>query len=178
MICPIGVRWRREMRQAHKQASEENLRSKGSNYRVILSAKAPHQHKSPICSFICFLLLICCGRLISIFAWLWAAFGEWTGTTEFHTDSVLLSWSCSFPSPFSGASIISKQLSRQPVPRPNHNRPITGQLCVWIWTACSTAAFANIPLPFHVFLSLSVILFLCFSPLANEILPTSVSNKL
>lgn len=38
-------------------------------------------------------------------------------------------------SPFSGASIISKQLLLQPVPRPNHNRPITGQLCVWIWAA-------------------------------------------
>lgn len=65
----------------------------------------------------------------------WAVLGEWTGTTEFHSNSGLLLWSRSSLSPFSGASISSKQLSLQPVPSPNHNRPITGQLCVWIWAA-------------------------------------------
>lgn len=51
------------------------------------------------------------------------------------------------PSPFSAASIISKQLLLQPVPSPNHIRPITGQLYVWIWAALLTAPFANIAVP-------------------------------
>lgn len=59
-----------------------------------------------------------------------AVLGKWTGTTEFHSNSGLL-----LRSPFSGASIISKQLSLQPVPRPNCDRPINGQLCVCIWAA-------------------------------------------
>lgn len=58
--------------------------------------------------------------------------GKWTGTTGFHSNSGLLAWAhCSW-SLFSWASIISKQLSGQTVPSPNHSRPITGQLRVWI----------------------------------------------
>ena len=47
----------------------------------------------------------------------------------------LLLWSWSSLSPFSGASIISKQLLPRLVPGPNHNRPIAGQLYVWIRAA-------------------------------------------
>lgn len=63
------------------------------------------------------------------------------------------------PSPFSGASVISKQLSLQPMPSPEHNQPIRGQLCAWIWASLlssSICQYHSIFLP--SFLSHSVIL--------------------
>lgn len=86
--------------------------------------------------------------------------GEWTGTTEFHSNSGLSLWCRSFLYPLSGASIISKQLSLQSVPRPNHNRPITGQLCVWIWAALFSRSICQYC---SLSLSLSRSLFLCLS---------------
>ncbi len=92
-----------------------------------------YQHKSLVCILICFLLLIGCS-LFFILRQPELCWENGLGQQNF-TVTGLLSWSRSSLSPFSGASIISKQLSLQPMPRPNHNRPITGQLCVWIWAA-------------------------------------------
>lgn len=134
-----------------------------------------HQ-KQPLRSLnlLCFLLPICCSLFFFQSAPIRAVLGKWTGTTEFHSNSGLLS-----RSPFSGASIISKQLSPQPVPRPNCDRPINGQLCVWIWAAllnsgvCQYLAF-TLHLSFSCCHSRSPFLFLL---LANKNLPSSAANK-
>lgn len=133
MICPIGPRWRREMKQAHKQASEENLRLKVSNYYMLLSAMCGTNTSPPICIFS--FLLICRGLLFSMLTQSGLCWENGLGQQNFTVILDCCRGPALPPSPLSGASIISKQLSLQPVPRHNHNRPITGQLCVWIWAA-------------------------------------------
>lgn len=139
------------MKQAPKQAPGANLESQAPDYYVCVAPRsfrrlkpfhlpAGDSFQSPDFHF----ALFC------------AALGKWTGTTEFHSNSGLLS-----RSPFSGVFIISKQLSPRPVPRPNYSRPITGQFSVWIWAAllnsavCQCCFFSS-----HLFLSHSVFFFL------------------
>lgn len=106
-------------------------------------------------------------------------FGETgLGQQNFTVIFVLLSWSRSSPSPFSGASIISKQLSLQPMPRPNRNPPITGQVCVWIWAALLNSNVCQYrSLALHLSFSFCHSLSFCFSLwLIKFFLPTQPTS--
>lgn len=78
------------MRRAHKQASEDNLRSKGSNYCTFLSERTSplrnhHHYPSPHPQLYLFPFVDLLRPLVvSVSAWLWA---QTAGKTEFHSDS-------------------------------------------------------------------------------------------
>lgn len=163
MICPIGLRWRREMKQAHKQASEENLRLKASNYYMFLSAMCS-TNTSPHLYLNLFLLLICCGLLFFILRQSELCWEKGLGQQNFTVIldccrglalSCLLSQGLpSFPnscrcSPCQDLTTTDQSLANSVFG--------SGQPC---WTA----AFANIAPSLSVFLSHSVILLLSLSP--------------
>lgn len=139
------------MRRAHKQASEDNLRSKGSNYSTILSKRTPPptspsvrlttSNTTPphICSFIWFLLLICCGCLSFPFL----RDSEHKRPRRQNFTAILLC--CRHrrrlgPAPFClpsrGLPSFPNSCRGRPCQAQNRHRPIAGQLSVWMRTAC------------------------------------------
>lgn len=145
-----GVKWNRPTTSLGGQLKIEGIQL----LRVPLS-NVYNQHQSPSCILIFSLLLICCGCLLFILHQPEPCGDDGPVQQNFTVILVLSSWSHTFPSPFSGASIFSKQLSLQPMPRPNHNQPIAGQVCVWIWAALLNSDVCQYP---------SFILFLFVSP--------------
>lgn len=131
------------MRRAHKQASKDNFGSKGSNYNTILSERnpanrppilrTPYSRCHPLPSrhselylfpFVGLLLLL----VVSVSVWLWAqAAGKNKIPQRFCSVAAAASALLFFLLPFSGASIISKQLSWQTMPSakppPTDRRP-------------------------------------------------------
>ena len=66
MICPIGLRWRLEMKQTQTSLRGE-LKIEGIQLlHVHFSSDVLYQQKSPICILIFFRLLICCGLWLFI----------------------------------------------------------------------------------------------------------------
>lgn len=178
MFCPIGLRWRREMKQAHKQASEENLRLKGSNYYMFLSATYSIHTSPPICIFICFLLLICCGLLIFFLRHCELCWKNRLGQQNF---TVILD--CCHVAALS-------HLPSQGLPSfPNSCRYGPCQDLTTTDQSLASSVFGSgqpvkqqrLPIAFSHSTSFFLILsfsFFQFLPLANEILPSSASNKL
>lgn len=94
-----------------------------------------HQRRSPICILICFLLLICCGLLFFILRQSELCWENGLGKQNF---TVILDC-CRGPAlsclPSQGLPSFPNSCRCSLCQGPNHNRPITGQLCVWIWAA-------------------------------------------
>lgn len=152
------------MKQAHKQASEENLRLNVSNYCVFLFERRgkPTQVAHLYLNFFPSFDLL--QFPVSLFCTSRTCVGKWTGTTGFHSNSGLLSWSHSSHLPSQGLPSFPNSCRRTPC-----QDPTTADQSLANSVFGASAALLNKRVCQHPSLILSLFYFL--------FLPFSTANK-